>query len=66
MYLLNQDIKVDMTNNDGLTPLHNAILLGGLEIASLLLEKGADIEAAALNSWSPLHSFCRKGILSSV
>lgn len=56
MSLLNQDITVDMANNDGLTPLHNAILLGRLGMASLLLEQGADIKAAALNGWSPLHS----------
>ena len=42
--LLEQGADVNYEDSDGQTPLSNAVLNGNADIASLLLEKGADID----------------------
>lgn len=43
--LINQGAIVDARNKSGLTPLHNAASFGQVEIAKVLLENGADVNA---------------------
>ena len=45
----------------GQTPLWNAGHCGSLEAATLLLEKGADLNKPDENGWTPLHAACRAG-----
>ena len=44
-----------MNAQDGDTPLHLAAAGGYLEAATLLLEKGADVEDRSTTGWTPLH-----------
>ena len=44
MTLLEQGADINYQDSDGKTPLSNAIINGNADIASLLLEKGADID----------------------
>lgn len=53
--LLDQDdIQVDPKTNQGMTPLHMACTGGYLDIAMLLLKKGADVNAQDNRGISPL------------
>ncbi|KAH8154979.1 uncharacterized protein LAJ45_01512 [Morchella importuna] len=47
-------IHVNRTDEDGMTALHSATLLGNWDIVKLLLENGADIEARNAEGWTPL------------
>ena len=44
----------------GVTPLHDAAF-GHKEIAELLIDKGADVDAQDVNGWTPLHCAARNG-----
>ena len=52
--------RVTAYSEDGFTPLHLAAYFGGLETATLLLDRGADVDArttnAQLRDVTPLHS----------
>lgn len=39
----------------GYTPLHEACMVGNVEIIDALLQKGANIEATTKGGWTPLH-----------
>ena len=47
-------------NEDGYTPLHNAVSRvtrsGNLELVSTLIDRGADPNAASESGWTPLHA----------
>ena len=45
----------------GQTPLWNASHCGSLEAATLLIEKGADLNKPDENGWTPLHAACSAG-----
>ncbi|WP_342227226.1 ankyrin repeat domain-containing protein [Rickettsiella endosymbiont of Rhagonycha lignosa] len=49
------------TDNEGLTPLHNACFYRGIEISKLLIEKGANINVADNKGLTPLHKACSRG-----
>lgn len=53
-------------NNDGWTPLHYAAFAGHAEIVRLLIERGADTEAAAPNGQTALILAARAGRLDAV
>ncbi len=46
---------------DGVTPLHIAARRGGIEVAELLMQSGADVNAAEKSSESPLHWGAERG-----
>lgn len=46
----------DSTDEDGYTPLHRACYNNNVEIAKLLIQYGADVNARTLMQWTPLHS----------
>ena len=48
-YLLKHKADPNMTDNMKWTPLHHAVSSGGLSVAKLLVEAGADIHAKTQN-----------------
>ncbi|KAL7669687.1 hypothetical protein ACOME3_010333 [Neoechinorhynchus agilis] len=55
---------IDYVTSDYLTALHVASHCGNANVARLLLERGSNIDAAALNGFTPLHIACKKGHFS--
>uniref|UniRef100_A0A4X2JU30 VPS9 domain-containing protein n=1 Tax=Vombatus ursinus TaxID=29139 RepID=A0A4X2JU30_VOMUR len=54
-------LGVNVTNQDGFTPLHVAVLHGRTDLVSLLLKHGANVDARNVNRAVPLHLACQKG-----
>ena len=46
---------VDDQQSDGEVPLHLALLLGNLEISTMLVEAGADVDVPGPQAHTPLH-----------
>uniref|UniRef100_A0A8C3JC83 Ankyrin repeat domain 27 n=1 Tax=Calidris pygmaea TaxID=425635 RepID=A0A8C3JC83_9CHAR len=59
-------LGVNVSNQDGFTPLHVAALHGHSELVSLLLKHGASISAKDAKQAVPLHLACQKGHLQVV
>nr|XP_033796858.1 ankyrin repeat domain-containing protein 27 isoform X2 [Geotrypetes seraphini] len=54
-------LNVNVTNQEGLTPLHIAALHGHSVLVSLFLKHGADIGAKSATCAVPLHLACQNG-----
>ncbi|XP_004636880.1 ankyrin repeat domain-containing protein 27 isoform X2 [Octodon degus] len=54
-------LGVNVTNQDGSSPLHVAALHGRADLVSLLLKHGANPSARNTNQAVPLHLACQKG-----
>ncbi|XP_068017803.1 ankyrin repeat domain-containing protein 27 isoform X1 [Melanerpes formicivorus] len=54
-------LGVNVSNQDGFTPLHMAALHGHSELVCLLLKHGASISAKNIKHAVPLHLACQKG-----
>ncbi|XP_010159927.1 PREDICTED: ankyrin repeat domain-containing protein 27-like, partial [Eurypyga helias] len=54
-------LGVNVSNQDGFTPLHMAALYGHAELVSLLLKHGASISAKNAKHAEALHLACQKG-----
>ncbi len=59
-------INVNFSDTQGSTPLHIACLNGHTEIAEMLIEKGANIDALTLNECTQLHLSCGAGNIEIV
>ena len=57
------DADIDAKDDDGETPLHHAAGNNALDLARLLIEKGADIEARDDSSVTPLYRAARANSL---
>lgn len=55
------ELGVNVSNQDGFTPLHMAALHGHGELAALLLRHGASASAKNAQLAAPLHLACQKG-----
>ena len=64
--LLKRGTEVGDSNADGMTPLHQALLLGHESIAVLLLQNHANIKARSTEGWQPLHCAAKSGIENAV
>lgn len=53
--------QVNQGDADEMTPIYIAACWGQLEAAQLLLERGADVRAAAADGCTPLHTAARRG-----
>lgn len=49
---------VNIIDRDKYTPLHRACSTNQKEVALLLIENGADVDAKTDMGWTPLHSCC--------
>lgn len=55
--ILMRDITTkDSRDEDGYTPLHRAAYSNNVEIARILIQYGADVNAKTEYGWTPLHS----------
>ncbi|MCG8339797.1 MAG: ankyrin repeat domain-containing protein, partial [Cytophagales bacterium] len=50
-----KELLIDATDKNGNTPLHVTAEKGQKEVANLLLEKGAEVNATDNDAWTPLH-----------
>lgn len=50
---------VNAKDEDGYTPLHRACYNNNIELAKLLIQYGADLNAQTDFKWTPLHSSCQ-------
>uniref|UniRef100_A0A7S4I826 Uncharacterized protein n=1 Tax=Vannella robusta TaxID=1487602 RepID=A0A7S4I826_9EUKA len=55
--------QVNITDDEGNTPLHLAAMQGYLDIAKFLIKKGALVNVSNKNNVTPLHSACKAGYL---
>lgn len=57
-----EDVKVDILTSNGVPLLHQALKLNSVSIATLLLQRGADVNArTTIDSWTALHCAALKG-----
>ncbi|CAI7849775.1 unnamed protein product [Closterium sp. NIES-54] len=54
------------TPQHGATLLHHAVRTGNVEMARLLLQKGADVNAADQWGWTPMHVAAQSGRIEMV
>lgn len=55
--ILMQDITTrDSVDEDGYTPLHRAAYSNHVDIAKILIQYGANVNAQTVDKWTPLHS----------
>eukprot|EP00055_Hartaetosiga_balthica_P014876 m.84592 g.84592 ORF g.84592 m.84592 type:complete len:389 (-) comp8714_c0_seq41:185-1351(-) len=59
-------MSLDVKNNVGHTPLHEAILSEDMASVQLLVERGANVNVTKHADWSPLHLACTKSNLEIV
>lgn len=59
--LLEENVDVNATDPDGMTPLHRACIENYLNIASTLVSHGADITRQDNDWWTPLHAAASSG-----
>jgi ankyrin repeat protein len=54
--LLEAGAEVNVADNFGLAPLHGAAMIGDVDVARVLIEKGqADVNLQTLSGYTPLH-----------
>lgn len=61
--LLSLALAVDAVDEDGATPLHEAVQVNNLELVKLLLDKNADINKPDNDGYTPLHVAARSNRL---
>ena len=64
--ILQNDHNPDVTSKSGFTPLHIAAHYGNDKVASLLYEKGANVNYAAKHNITPLHVASKWGKMNMV
>jgi ankyrin repeat protein len=57
---------VNVTHENGNTPLHQACLKGHTDVVQLLLANNADVDVTNANDETPLHAACKHGHTSVV
>lgn len=64
--LLSLNVSADSTNEDGLTALHQCCIDDSEEMMKVLVEFGANVNAADSEQWTPLHAAATCGHLHLV
>ncbi|MGH0180535.1 UNVERIFIED_CONTAM: hypothetical protein FKN15_004532 [Acipenser sinensis] len=65
-YLLRNNVDPNLCNDDGLTALHQCCIDNYEEIAKILLNRGANVNARDNELWTPLHAAATCGHTSLV
>lgn len=60
---LEEGVSADVTNCDGLTPLHQCCIDNNADMLRLLLDYGANVNAQDSEKWTPLHAAATCGHL---
>ncbi|CAB0029331.1 unnamed protein product [Trichogramma brassicae] len=55
-----QMVQVDAQDNEGWTPLHEAIFNGNMNLVEILLRRGASPNVADNDKFTPLHAICER------
>ncbi|NWV42402.1 PP16A phosphatase, partial [Grantiella picta] len=63
---LESGISPDLSNEDGLTALHQCCIDDSIPVVQLLLDSGADVNARDTELWTPLHAAATCGHLGLV
>ncbi|GAA6016248.1 hypothetical protein JCM10207_000444 [Rhodosporidiobolus poonsookiae] len=66
LYLAEYSFVLEWHNARGMTPLHSAAMKGEVEAAQILIDNGADLDAADVDGNTPLHYASSYGKLSVV
>ncbi|KAJ6160635.1 hypothetical protein N7470_004031 [Penicillium chermesinum] len=66
--LENGEVEADLelSNNDGMTPLYLAALKGKTKLLRLLIEKGGNINTQKKHGWTPINAASLRGHLEAV
>jgi ankyrin repeat protein len=59
-------MDINVKNHLGYTPLHSAVTQCHLDVAELLIKRGADLAITSNDGWSCLHTACQLGYLEVV
>lgn len=62
--LLSTGINPNISNADGLSPLHRCCIDNFKEMAEVLIEHGSDLNARDIEGWTPLHAAAACGNLT--
>ncbi|XP_030329426.1 protein phosphatase 1 regulatory subunit 12B isoform X3 [Strigops habroptila] len=62
--LLGRGARINTTNVDGLTALHQACIDENLDMVKFLVENGADVNQQDNEGWTPLHAVASCGYLN--
>ncbi|XP_074019517.1 protein phosphatase 1 regulatory subunit 12B isoform X1 [Numenius arquata] len=62
--LLGRGARIDTTNVDGLTALHQACIDENLDMVKFLVENGANVNQQDNEGWTPLHAVASCGYLN--
>ena len=54
-------VKADDMVKDGLTPLHRAVMEEATEVAAVLIDAGANVNASSITGWTVLHAVAVDG-----
>ncbi|CAI2355557.1 unnamed protein product [Caenorhabditis sp. 36 PRJEB53466] len=58
-----KSVWIDEPNNKGRTALHSCIVHGNIELASVLLAGGANVDCVDFDGISPCHLACKNGMI---
>jgi len=64
-YIEKEKVDVNAKDQDGMTPLHLAVVFNSdVEVMKYLIEKGADVNAKSNTGWTPFHIAAPMAIFS--
>lgn len=59
--LFEHSADANISDKDGMTPLHLAAKFSDVDVVKMLIDHGADINAVSIHRWTPLHyAICYK------
>ncbi|XP_037111394.1 protein phosphatase 1 regulatory subunit 27 [Syngnathus acus] len=60
-FIRSRKVRVDTLFPSGMAAIHEAVLTGNLEVVTLLVKFGADVNQRDEEGWTPLHMACSDG-----